>query len=107
MTVETLCRDCVFAEYEDNVQVECKLHQLERLVYAGAEIEEVKDDEKEFYVVHNIFCRYWRNRPWLDKHKLLELAELREIAREEMKIHYEAIVYANESLDDIKTTVES
>jgi hypothetical protein len=72
MGIETLCKDCVFAEYEDKVQINCKIGQLDVLTDAGASTVQVTEDDKTFFM-----------------------------------IHYEAIIYANDSLADLQVTVES
>lgn len=52
------CRDCVFAIYDDNVQVGCKEERLEKLVANGAELEKVHDEEYDLthYLIHKRFC---------------------------------------------------
>jgi hypothetical protein len=108
MTIETLCRDCVFAEFSDNTQVGCTLNQLDRLEEAGAEvIEAVDENEKEFFLIRNLFCRYWRDKNWLANRPNVSLEGLRVAARDEMKIHYDVVIIANDNLADLQTTLES
>lgn len=108
MTVETLCRDCVFAEYADNTQVGCVLNQLDRLEQAGAEIvEAVDENEKEFFLIRNLFCRYWRDKNWLVHRPNLTVNALKLVARDEMKIHYDVVILANDELADLQTTLDS
>jgi hypothetical protein len=107
MGIETLCKDCVFAEYEDKVQINCKIGQLDVLTDAGASTVQVTEDDKTFFIIHDVFCMYWRDKGWLSDRRHLNDEKLKSIARKEMRIHYEAIIYANDSLADLQVTVES
>jgi len=101
----TICRDCIFAKYEGNTQIDCSLNKLEQLASVGANILEVIDEtEKEFYVIDGIFCMWCRNPEWAKSHKTSEwLSDI----EKEMRILYQVIIWANDNIDDLRKTVES
>ncbi len=58
--LETSCKNCIFATYQENTQIGCELNLLDRYT----EIDECFDDEKEFYVLRNTLCGSKRNSTW-------------------------------------------
>lgn len=80
--VHTSCRNCVFAEYEDKTQVGCRLDMLEKY----DEVLEAYDEEKEFFVINNMFCRRKRSEQWAKRFPASEWAN--QVERElEIKWH--------------------
>ena len=53
--VETSCKECIFAVYENDTQVGCFANRIEKFKEAK-EIIEAYDDEKEFYVRDFVTC---------------------------------------------------
>jgi hypothetical protein len=60
--IQTNCKDCLFAIYNDKTQVSCATN---RIVAFGNDVVEAYDDDKEFYVI-NRFCNYYRKTTWND-----------------------------------------
>jgi hypothetical protein len=60
--IQTNCKDCLFAIYNDKTQVSCAAN---RIVAFGNDVVEAYDDDKEFYVI-NRFCNYYRKTTWND-----------------------------------------
>lgn len=58
--LHTACKNCSFAKYKDNTQVGCDLNMLAKYKSKNAEILEVYDEEKEFYVINNKKCLFYR-----------------------------------------------
>lgn len=58
--IQTNCKDCLFAIYNDKTQVSCAAN---RITLFGDDAIEAYDDEKEFYVI-NRFCNYYRKTTW-------------------------------------------
>ncbi len=100
----TSCKDCIFAVYDGKTQIACRLDKLESLKKHSAEIIEAYDNDKEFYVVEGLFCMWCRTEGWAELHKREDLVA---VARKEMTIQYHAIVWANDSLDDLEKTIKS
>lgn len=65
--VETVCKECVWAEYEGKTQVDCKLGRLAKFRTQGTLVAEVYDDDKEFFVIENRVCNACRNSNWAAK----------------------------------------
>jgi hypothetical protein len=67
-SIHTPCKNCLFAMYENDKQIGCK---LDRLKY-HKNIIEVYDDEKTFYVVDKSFCLFYRTKELMDYLKIPE-----------------------------------
>lgn len=61
-TLQTSCKDCVFAAYEGKTQVGCEAGRIESFMEDDYVIW-AYDDEKEFYVV-DALCNYFRPPTW-------------------------------------------
>lgn len=65
--VETVCKECVWAQYKGNTQVDCELGRLDRFRAQGTSVAEVYDDDKEFFVIENRVCNSCRDSNWAAK----------------------------------------
>lgn len=105
--VRTVCRDCIFAKYEDNTQTACSIGQLEKLVAAGGKLIEAYDAQnKEFFIIDDVLCMFRREQAWaVGKSQ----ADWVKHIREEMTIQYQVIVIASPgtSFDKISKTIRS
>lgn len=59
-TLQTSCKECVFAIYDNNTQTGCV---ADRIVKFSDKAIEAYDNDKEFYVI-NAFCNYYRKPSW-------------------------------------------
>ncbi len=104
--VDTDCRNCVFAKYDGNTQVDCKLGRLDKFRENGMVVEEACDDELEYYVVKGVYCNTYRKAEWAErfKDKKLELHVL-----DEVKVKEKIYVYAgpDSTLEALRTTIFS
>lgn len=66
--IHTACKKCVFAKYENNRQVGCEFNKIEEYKEAGVKVIPVYDEEKEFFVVDNRFCMFYRNREVMEQY---------------------------------------
>lgn len=98
---QTSCKDCCFAVYEDRTQTKCRLKRLDKLRRAGAEILEVFDKEKEFYVVYNKYCLWKRSPAWLEQYK----DGYRRRLFKELKIKYDAIIIVGSNDNETKQDI--
>lgn len=103
--IHTPCKLCVFANYDGNTQTGCKLNRIALFQKYNIEILAVYDDEKEFYVINNLKCLYWRHNAWIHANK--ELEEQKEFASKELIIPMHAIVFADDNIDNIQVTLGS
>ena len=60
----TSCKNCVFAKYDNYTQIGCHLNMIEKFSNIGVEILEAYDNEKEFYVISNRNCHFFRPEKW-------------------------------------------
>jgi hypothetical protein len=93
----TSCRQCVFAEYEDSIQIGCHAGRLEVFEENGVEILPVTDEEKSFYLVKDKACAYFRH---VDLHanilKTKTMEELKDLVRSSLKIPYHVLIFLRE-----------
>ena len=103
--VRTLCKDCVFATHEENVQVGCELGRLEKYKLLGCVVdaEEVETGKKSF-VIDNRYCLACRNKDWGDK---INEEKWIETVREEMLLQFQAIVFYDKGEQELKKTIGS
>jgi hypothetical protein len=102
----TLCRDCIFGNFEDNKQTGCSLGRLEKFVELGTQVETGTDEEsgKEYSVIVDRYCMMCRNQDWADRQKGDDLVQ---IAREECQIPYRAFIFYREDIKAFRRTVDS
>ena len=103
--INTSCKDCIFAEYAGITQVTCTTGELDNMREHGIQILEAFDDEKEFYVINKTKCLYHRPKEWPLANTTLE-KQVEHILKC-IRIVYEVIIIANDSLEDIQTTIDS
>ena len=103
--VRTLCKDCVFATHEEDVQVGCELGRLEKYKLLGCVVdaEEVETGKKSF-VIDNRYCLACRNQKWGDK---VEEEKWVESVHKEMLLQFQAIIFHDKEEADLKKTIAS
>lgn len=100
--IETVCRTCVFGAYEDmddpKLQTGCKAGMIDIYRKQGVRFKEYVDDyDQKFYGVLDRLCPYFRTREWVNKQP--EEEDLLLIARDEMTLMMEVIIYIPEQED--------
>lgn len=85
--LHTPCKNCIAAVYENKTQTKCFFDQLKNF----DSVLEVYDDEKEFFVINNKKCIYYREQKWLEKKELDLKNSMDEIIKENT-IPYIAII---------------
>lgn len=63
-TLRTNCKNCIFAEYEQNTQTDCSFGRIDKFKNNN-KITEAYDNEKEFYVINGL-CNLNRPNSWND-----------------------------------------
>jgi hypothetical protein len=103
--MDTSCKDCCFAEYDKNTQIDCNLDKLSKFRKANIEILEAYDNEKEFFVIKSKTCVCHRTKEWakLYSDKILEKL------KEETKLKCDVIVYldSKNTKYDLEKTISS
>lgn len=68
--IHTPCKDCVFAKYENNTQINCELDYISKYKNKNIEVLEAYDDNKEFYIINGKKCIGYRENKWFDNFDL-------------------------------------
>lgn len=88
--ISTVCKNCIFAIYNDKTQIGCELGRTKTVndhpVY---ELIEAKDDEKNFYVLNNHICPYQRTTTWSHSESEDKIAK----AKEEVYMPWAALLF--------------
>lgn len=88
--IHTPCKNCVFAKYDKNTQIDCHLDYISLYRKKNVEILEAYDEQKEFYVINNKKCIGYRENSWFEKRNLgdLSIEEKVKKFREKNFLHY-------------------
>jgi hypothetical protein len=102
----TSCEDCVFAEYDGNEQVDCKLDRLEKFQQNGATLKFDTDTDRHHYKIHDRVCIACRNNKWGTEHPKRKWIEL---VTKEMEIQCDFLIYIDHGSDlqEIESTMHS
>jgi len=96
----TACKNCIFAIYEGNTQVDCKVGRIEQYRSLNSEtVMEVFDNEKEFYVINNRICLYYRNKIHYCLAPYDDISEIKSIVRKAMQVKYQFIIIYKQDQD--------
>jgi len=99
----TICKDCVFAEVEENVQQGCNLNKLaiyqQKGITAGiltstSKKTGVKDTH---FFLHNFVCPMYRDWDWYDKQK--EGTDLVQAIKTENKLDFAVLIFDDGTVD--------
>jgi hypothetical protein len=100
--IHTSCKNCAFAQYDNNTQTGCAINYIEKYKNKQCEILEAYDNDKEFYIINNKKCLGYRENKWftqfnldnssLDKkiQKFLELNSIQYLMMVDLKYFSEA-----------------
>lgn len=69
-TIHTSCKNCVFANYENNTQQDCLLNYIQQYRNKNISILEAYDEEKEFYIINDKKCLGYRENKWFSQYGL-------------------------------------
>lgn len=99
--VSTTCRDCLFAEYDDDTQVGCHLNKIDKIKnHSVYELIEATDNDKNFYVLNYHLCLHQRIKGW--PHDDQPMEEMIKTVKEEVKMNWGAIlILKDEPLNDM------
>lgn len=105
--IHTSCKNCVFALYQKDTQIDCKLYRLDQFKKNHAEVLEAYDKDKEFFIVNNRKCAAYRDKLW--KESLDTDVEIVDIIIKELEITCDILIYADKDtqLEDFKNTIQS
>lgn len=108
--MDTICRDCVFAEWDGETQNGCEFGRIDKFDERGVEIEGEEDEAtgKKYFRILGRFCNTCRSAsaPSLDGKPSRKWAE---IVRNEVKVRISMCVYVgpDDDADDAMATIDS
>ena len=102
--ISTSCKNCYFAEYKGNTQTGCSLDRLEKYKNIKATVIEAYDDNKEFYVIQDKICVYYRNHEFIEKLRLSNREDILTKIKSELRAPYHLILFFRE--DDTQEDLE-
>ena len=99
----TVCKDCIFAEWEDNYQIGCELGRLKKFEENGYDVEMTSDESLHYYVVDTICNRCF------SKHNTNDDPQIKDKVIAVGRFNYDLIVDCTgiDDVEQIKTTVDS
>ena len=101
----TICLNCVFADYTNNMQTGCKANRLELFKKAGHQIRDVDLNNRTCSVIEGKTCVYYRNKEWAESYYQTEITdEILLKIQQELRIPYHAILFfrQKDSLQDLR-----
>lgn len=106
---DTPCKNCCFALYEDITQVGCARNRIEKYQSTGVEIVEAYDEEKEFFVIKNRLCPFYRDQKWLDAFSGRPDSDIEKILKFETMSSFHLIILLQKDSEfkDLEETVRS
>ena len=107
--ISTSCKNCYFAEYKDKTQSGCKLNRLEKYRNLNANVVEAYDDDKEFYVIQDKICVYYRNQEFIEELQLVDEEGILKKIKSELHAPYHLILFfrENDTEKDLEHCIES
>jgi len=106
--IRTVCRDCIFAIYDEKTQTGCKFGRLQQYKKWGVPIEEVTEGKLKFKAIEALCC-FARANSWEHHDKPDAMA----LARAEATVSFDCIImadeidFANELTNHVDVTVKS
>jgi hypothetical protein len=97
------CKECIFADYHNNVQVGCKAERLDKFI----ENNTAKLDKTNKYYDLTKFCNLYRTQSWVDDSKA-EINDLQRARSEVMPLFGVVVRHSNKnSIEELKKTIDS
>lgn len=105
--IDTICRDCVFAEWQGSEQINCKINRLEKFQDVGTElVKETNESGKTYFRIMGRICNTCRHSDTLDGVPSRKWAKQ---VREEVRVRVAMAVYvdADSSYEDAIRSLDS
>lgn len=107
-TIDTICRHCVFAEWDlfpnNETQIGCNLDLLDKYS-AVTDVEDVIEEDYKYKKIRHRMCIGCRGKSWQDKYK----DNLYEQIKQEWRVEYTTLLVFNEEsvIEDLQRSVGS
>ena len=101
--ISTVCKNCLFAIYDNDTQVGCKFDRTEKANnHSYYKLVEAEDEEKEFYIIDNHICPYQRTESWI--HSSHE--DIESMVRKEVFMPWAAILFYRCDISELKQRIQ-
>lgn len=109
----TICRDCIFATWYDDVQEDCELNRIEKF-HEHNEVSLENEGDKQYYKINTI-CNACRNKEWFEREKENGIEDPKKNLWDQLSNQYDIVLTAYVSpydskvinVDKILSTIES
>lgn len=103
--VLTHCNDCVFAQWDEQKQIGCRLNRLEKFAERGANVENVTVEDMQYKRIDRI-CLGLRGKEWVEIYKHRDLIDQ---VKREFALWADVIIpfCEGDNLDYLAKTIES
>lgn len=106
MSISTSCYDCVFAKYEDNIQIDCELNRLDLYRKYDIPVNLVNnEDGRQAYLISGRICTACRNSEWGKNNP--PKTEWANKVKKQMDMRYLVIIIADDNLELLEKTIKS
>ena len=95
--ISTSCKNCYFADYDGKTQTGCRLNRIEKYKNINASVVEVYDEDKEFYVIQDKICVYYRNHEFINELGLRSEDDILKTVKSELKAPYHLLLFFREN----------
>jgi len=103
--VSTICYNCVFADYENNIQTGCKANRLELFKKHQVDIKETEIEDRQCFVIEGKSCVYYRNKEWvIENYKTEDVNIALDTIKKQLRIPYHALVFfrSEDTIEDLQ-----
>ena len=102
--ISTVCKNCLFAMYDDNTQIGCSLNRTKVIQnHPVYELIEAEDEDKQFYILNNHICPYQRTNTW----KHADDKDIIAKVKEEVYMPWAAVLfYRHDGVDKIEERIK-
>ena len=104
--MDIVCQDCYFAKMDGTTQIDCARGMLDKHRDSGANVQSCYNEKGEFFIVEGRTCRFKRRHKWAEAFNG-DNEQLERILSLEVGVTFHVIIFADKSLEDIKTTLYS
>jgi len=101
--LDTICKYCCFAQWDDITQTGCRLNKIDQYKRVGADVLECYDEDAEFFVIKNRLCPYHRTLKWWENNQ----DSYEQTLKYETRLSFKIIVFLETNIDDLKKTLLS
>lgn len=102
----TSCSKCIFAEWDENKQINCKANRLSKFIERGETVAIIAQENESHFFIKDRICTMCFQQSWLDKINNINNPLL--YVRQRILLKCDALILvSNESIEEIEITIKS